>query len=46
MIFVGRLKKEKGASLDLVDAFSTRSRTILFRILELWLVGPDEDGHS
>jgi glycosyltransferase involved in cell wall biosynthesis len=40
MIFVGRLKKEKGVT-DLVDAFTLAKQS--FSNMELWLVGPDEE---
>ena len=40
MVFVGRLKKEKGVS-DLVGAFILAKQT--FSNMELWLVGPDEE---
>lgn len=40
-LFVGRLTKDKGV-FDLVDAFAKLSTQELG--LELWMVGPDEDG--
>ncbi len=40
MLFVGRLKKEKGI-LELVEAFSKAKTTC--QEMELWLVGPDEE---
>ena len=41
MLFMGRLKKDKGV-LDLVEAFSKAKTTC--PEMELWLVGPDEEG--
>ena len=41
MLFVGRLKKEKGVN-ELIEAFTQTKLT--YADMELWFVGPDEEG--
>jgi len=41
MLFVGRLKKEKGV-VELIEAFNQSE--VIYPGMELWLVGPDEEG--